>query len=329
MERRGGFPGGWRALALVAVVISVVGTIPEETSTVRANAPLTRVFATFVSHNEEATNATCAPVITNRDRYLTNRTAVVELARRIVEKGAAWDLQSEWQYLQAVQQWDDDATMGPTLGKNIIRYLAELSPEHVAVDAHSHENSGWNYADVAYQLTLLGAPPTGIVGGYIANPPSAETWTRLRKPLQGLRPPYPVWQAVALWGGGSAYHRDDPRASGIWRPRDAEHFFEDDPGQALFNIGSWTGDLTAGEGLTRLLEMLRTGRLEEGRLYTATIGIQQCRLDADPSLMSAISGIVDRFAADVATGDLVWATLPTVGRVWREEYGQAPAVLRP
>jgi len=246
-------------------------TLAAGTGTVAAP---TRVFAAFVSHNEEAaSNPPCAPVVTGRERYLANRAAVVTLARAIVERNAAWDFQSEWQYLQAVQAWDDAAVTGATDGKNIARYLAELSPSHLAVDAHSHERSGWNYADVAHLLAGLGVPPTGIVGGYIANPSSAETWTRLRQPLRGLRAPYPTWQALALWGGGSANHRDDARASGVWRPLDPERFFEDDPAQALFNIGGWTGE--------------------------------------------------------VATGELVWATLPTMARVWREEYGSQPSMVRP
>ena len=292
--------------------------------------PRTRVYAAFVSHNEEAvSNPPCAPVVTQRARYLTNRAAVVELSRVIVEREAAWDFQSEWQYLLSVQAWDDAAVTGPTKGRNIVRYLAELSPAHVAVDAHSHERSGWNYADVATLLSSLGVAPTGIVGGYIASPASAQTWTRLRSPLRGLRPPHRTWQALALWGGGSTNHVDDPRASGVWRPRAPESFFEDDPAQALFNIGGWTGEVASGDGLARLLDLLRTGHLEDGRMYTATIMIPQCLLDSDPTLIPTVEAIVDRFAPDVATGDLVWATLPTMARVWREEYGSQPSQVLP
>lgn len=291
--------------------------------------PRPRVFATLVSHNEEAGNAPCAPVVTNQERYLRNRTAVVELARLVVGRGGAWDFQSEWQYLQGVQAWDDAGASGTTDGKNIVRWLAELAPDQIAVDAHSHERSGWNYADVAFLLQQLGVPTTGLVGGYIASPPSQQSWTRLRAPLVGLRPPYPVWQAQALWGGGSGNHRDDPRASGIWRPRDAEHFFEDDPSQALPNIGGWTEGLASGDGVADLLQRLRTGQLEPGRMYTATIMVPQCNLDSDPTLLPTLATILDRFVPDVATGDLVWATLPTILRTWREQYGSAPVVLRP
>jgi hypothetical protein len=182
---------------------------------------------------------------------------------------------------------------------------------------------------VAQLLAQLGVPDTGVVGGYIANPPPAQTWTRLRAPLVGLRPPFPVWQARVLWGGGSGNHVADLRASGVWRPRDAEHFLEDDPGQALFNIGGWTGDIASGDGVAALLEKLRAGQLEEGRLYTATIMIPQCRLDQDRALLPAVAAIVDRFEPDVATGDLVWATLPEIARVWRETYGSAAVILEP
>ncbi len=292
--------------------------------------PRARVYATLVSHNEEAiSNPPCAPVVTNRERYLANRAAVVDTARLVLERGGAWDFQSEWQYLQAVASWDDAAVTGDTEGKNVVRWLAELAPDRIAVDAHSHERSGWNYADVAHALAQLGVPPTGIVGGFTASPVELESWTRLRAPLTGRRPPYPAWQAQALWGGASPGHRDDPRASGVWRPRDAEHYFEDDPASTLPNIGGWTADVASGDGLATLLDLLRTNRLEPGRMYTATIMIPQCNLDSDPALQPAVAAILDRFAPDVATGDLVWATLPSVLRTWHEEYAQVPVVVRP
>lgn len=107
------------------------------------------------------------------------------------------------------------------------------------------------------------------------------------------------------------------------------HFFEDDPAQTLPNIGGWTSEQAAGDRPADLLDRLRTNRLEPGRLYMATIMIQRCNLDSDSTLQPAIAALLDRFAADVATGDLVWATLPTVLATWRGEYAQAPVVLRP
>lgn len=319
---------GVLAAALVALVGAAAGGSGSDAAAQAA--PPARVYATFVSHNEEAiSNPPCAPVVTRRERYLANRVAVLDTARLVLERGGAWDFQSEWQYLQAVAAWDDAAAIATTDGKNVVRWLAEIAPDRIAVDAHSHERSGWNYADVAHSLQQLGVPPNGIVGGFIASPASLEVWTRLRAPLVGRRPPYPVWQAQALWGAASPGHRDDPDATGVWRPRDPERFFEDDPAQSLPYIGGWTSDEAAGDGLADLLDRLRTNRLEPGRMYTATIMIQQCNLDSDAALQPAIAAILDRFAPDVATGDLVWATLPTVLRTWREEYGQAPVVVRP
>ena len=224
-------------------------------------------------------------------------------------------------------RWDDEALTATTDAKSVVKYLAELSPAHVTVDAHSHEKSGYNYADVVQMLSDLGVPATGVLGGFIATPPSSENWTRFRNgPLRGLRSPYPLWSPSVLWGGASGQHRDDPHASGVWRPKDAEHFFEDDPTQSPPNIGGYTSDRVSGDGVAELLYLLRTGRLEEGHMYTATIMVDQCNLDADRTILTTVRDIIDGFAPDVATGDLVWATLPEVLRVWREEYGSTATV---
>lgn len=292
----------------------------------------TRIFVTFVSHNEESfSNPPCAPVLTDRSRFAANRAAVVSLAQVIWDKRAAWNFQSEYEFLLRLSDWESDEERRGTHGLNLVHYLNTMAPGHIQVDAHSHELRGYNYADVAYLLSRFNVPPNGIVGGFIVNPVAQQTWTRLRTPLASRKYPGYTWQASTLWGGGSPNHIGDSNASGIWRPKAANEFEIDDPGQALLVVGNYPGveEAIDPEPIQFLLDELRANRLQPGRMYTATIMIQQCELDNDPSLIAKAGLLIDRFQEDVRKGDLVWATLTEMVGVWREDYESAPLIVHP
>jgi hypothetical protein len=318
-----------RFLAGALAMLGACGLIAEAGGDVQAAAP-TRIYVTFVSHNEESSsNPPCAPVMTSQARYLSNRAAVVSLAHQIAERGATWDFQSEWEYLLRVSQWDDATARATTSGMNIVEYLSRMAPEQVVVDAHSHERRGYNYADVAYLLETLGVSSTGVVGGFIYTPASRETWTRLQTGLRGQRYPSAFWQPEILWGGGSANHMADSNASGIWRPKSAAEFHTDDPTQRLINIGHYVGGPLESYGIEDLLDRLRAGTLEPGHMYTATMMIPQCELDSDPAAIPRVLDIIDNFADAVGDGSMVWATLPEMARIWHDEYGSTPTIFRP
>ena len=299
---------------------------------VLVGADRTRIFVTFVSHNEESfSNPPCAPVMTDRNRFAANRAAVASLAQVIWDKRATWSFQSEYEFLLRLGDWETDEERRGTQGLNLVHYLNTMAPGHIQVDAHSHELHGYNYADVAYLLSRFNVPPNGIVGAFIVNPVAQQTWTRLRAPLEGRTYPGYTWQASTLWGGGSPNHIQDSNASGIWRPKAANEFEVDDPRQQLMVVGNYPGveEAIDPEPIQFLLDGLRANRLQPGRMYTATIMIQQCELDNDRSLIPKVGLLIDRFQEDVRQGDLVWATLTEMVRVWREDYESAPLIAHP
>ena len=131
----------------------------------------TRIYVTIGSHNETKGNPPCDRILTPNvpdcAPYLKNRAATIEFAKRVVAAGAAYDLQSDWLYLQHVASCDVGDVLQSTQGKNLIQWLAELAPGQISVDPHSHEAGGYNMADVAKMLVDLGAPDSGIVGGFL------------------------------------------------------------------------------------------------------------------------------------------------------------------
>lgn len=290
----------------------------------------TRIVATFVTHNEESfSNPACRPVLTDRARYLENRAALVDFATLIASRGAALNVQSEWEYQLRVADWDDGAARATTAGRNVLDYLNTLAPGQVEVDVHSHELRGYNYADVAALLEGLGVHPNGVVGGFTWWPTSAATWPRLQTPLDALRYRF-TWEAAILWGAAGGGHRMDSGASGIWRPASAAAFHTHDPGQRLINVGNFPGTGASDiDALRGLLDELHAGLLEPGHLYTATFILPQCDLDTDPSLVTEAEALISAVAGDVDAGDLVWAPLTGMVHMWEDEYDSVPTIYRP
>ena len=159
-----------RTLSLLAVALAFIGSLPGGASLQAA--ARTRVYLTFASHNDYSlSNLPCRPVIQSRDRYLANRAALVSIAELIASRGGTYDFQTDWEYMTRVSEWDDQAVKQSTDGLNVIAWLARFAPGRVAVHAHSHENVGYNYADVAYLVEqMTGLASTNVVGGYIASP---------------------------------------------------------------------------------------------------------------------------------------------------------------
>ena len=84
----------------------------------------TRIVVTFVSHPEESvSNPPCAPVMTDRTRFAASRAAVVSLAQVILDKRATWDVQSEWEYLLRLNDWETSEERQRTQGLNLVHYL--------------------------------------------------------------------------------------------------------------------------------------------------------------------------------------------------------------
>lgn len=338
------------ALGLLGVACGEVSSSPDAGLPRDAGPPPpARIYASFVSHNEDDLNDLCASrlfglsatpagpsagaTVPPRDLYLAMRAATVELAQTIVEAGAAYDMQSDYPFLDAVDRYDDATVMASTGGQNLVSWLATFAPGSVTVDAHSHEHrylgEPVSYADVAALVAeLTGLPSTGVVGGFLAAPAGDEDWTRFRAgPVVALRVRSAgyAWSPGVLWGSGSPMHVADVDISGVWRPTDGDHFDVDDPASTLPNIGVWYPTEESARGLDDLLGRLHAGTLEAGHLYTVTIMSTHCDLDA--ARIAEVRSIVDAHAADVAAGDLVWATLPEVLRAWREDYGAVPTIL--
>ncbi|MCC7365184.1 MAG: hypothetical protein IT303_12520 [Dehalococcoidia bacterium] len=272
------------------------------------------VYLTLVSHNEEP-NTRQPNFLANPEFYLANRDILVEIVNLLDEYGAAYNFQSDWNFLQAISRYDTGAVTANTEDMNVLRWMSEVMG--VEIDPHSHETI-YNYADVAYLHEQLGVEPTDVVGGFLYYPYEQQEWEQFFSVLQGREYPDYTWDANILWGAATPGHRgEDEHVSGIWRPTDATNFFVDNPESDLVYVGTCGSDLAGFEGLVADLE---SGAAPANGFYTASIMIPpQGQWDEDT--VAEVQAILDALDDEFATGRVQWANLTDVVDLWETGYG--------
>lgn len=242
------------------------------------------VLVALFTHNEDPHHPSYPDFVNDKGAYRTFRSSLLEFARELRSRNLSWNWQSDWNFLNAVLKYEveerDAELLGQTEGKNLVVYLRDSGVE---IDPHSHENDGYNYADVAYLITRTGVTPAPIVGGHIYDPSESgyQNWPRFANGLRGARFPDYTFRPTMLTGAGSGSHRRDPVATGLWKPASATDFFTHSSAGALTAFGGWDGNLDRFEGLLRLSE---AGALPAGPT-TAAFGFNQWQI-AEPGYLS-------------------------------------------
>jgi len=309
--------------------IEMEGTSSSNTETTgeSSDIPRTKVFAAIVTHNEQRSNTKCRAVLEDEEAWHENRAIMVEFVKAIVEAGGAYDLQTDFSWLEKMREWETDQERTTTDGKNFLEWVATSFPGQTTVDPHNHDSTH-NYADVAYLLSEVGVPDTGVVGGLIWHPVSSQDWERFRTPLSGLRYPDKFWKGEILWGAATHLHMGpDSEATGIWRPQSAESFHEHDPSGDLIYMGNYINahfSIGAGEGVQELLDQVSDNAHPEGVMLTASVFTDQCGMTSEK--VDAIRAMIARHQTAVDSGDLVWATVPDIITTWKTDYKSKPYI---
>ena len=230
------------------------------------------VYVVLFTHIEDNTPAGSLSTSQARTQYLNTRAGIIEMAKLAQRYEVRWSFQPDWKILLTALQFEDAALMQNTGGKNFLRYLKEEL--HVVSDPHSHEGMGYNYTDVAHLLDLLGVGGSTVIGGHVWDPslPQFQNWDRFRVPVRGTKYPSALWRGDVLMGSGTPNHVNDPYVTGIWRPKDRDHYFVDDPAGNIACVGQYKGDLTS---IPELVAMHRTGKISADKILTASFHI--CR----------------------------------------------------
>jgi hypothetical protein len=271
---------------------------------------------TIVSHNEEPTWRQ-NDYLNNQRFYLQNRELVRQLAVAIKARNAAWNVQSDWNFLLAVEKYDTPQVTASTNNKNILRWLVE--DMGFELNPHAHEST-YNYADVAYLHERIArvATPT-VVGGFLYYPvENPQGWEQHSNGEPGVKNPSYFWKPNILWGAATGKHQGpDEESYGIWRPKDKTNFTTHSDTQRLIYIGSGCKSDFEETGPAGIDAFLNASNLNPNGFYTANYMINQGRLTTET--ITRVAAELDRLAAN---SRIIWSPLSKTVAQWQASGAQ-------
>lgn len=284
------------------------------------------VQVVLFTHIEDNTPAGELGSEQSRKAYLALRGKLVEVAELAKSYDLAWVLQPDWKYLEAAKLYEDATARAATGGKNVFRYLHD--DLGVPIDPHSHENGGYNYADIAYLLTGLGVGGSTVIGGHIWDPalPQFQEWDRFRVALAGEHYPEASWRGDILIGAGTPNHVNDPTVSGIWRPKDRDHYFTDDPDGNIVSVGAWTKSVA---GVAELVALHENGVVPPDQILTSSWNIVPSTLTKPTGLAEIEETVLKPLAALRDQGKVAVTDFTTLVALWKGAYGGKASIYQP
>ena len=313
------------ALAVQCACGSAAPTAPSSTTPGAPSTPTVSqpVYVVLFTHIEDNTPAGEFGSAAARASYARARQGLIDMATLARRYNLKWVLEPDWTFLLATQAYEDADMMSNTAGKHVLRYLRDSMG--VAIDAHSHENGGYNYTDVAELLVQLGVGGSTVMGGHVWDPalPQFQMWDRFRVPVSGSRYPSARWRAEILMGAGTPNHVNDPTVSGVWRPRDRNSFFTDDPTGNIVSVGAFKGDVP---GIVELNTLSAAGTIASNCMKTASIHILMANLTSAGGLASTENTYVAPVAA--LGSQAVTTDFTSLVGTWRSQYASNGCVYR-
>jgi hypothetical protein len=303
----------WPGVAAVAGLL-IFTSLRAHAADCLSNTPV--LHLAIATHSEDQPNYSA-----NKTLYVNNRNALVAFAQLMAARNLKWNWQCDWSFLNAAYTNEvflpDANLLASTANTNIVAWLRYVMG--VETDPHSHENGGYNYADVAFLFTRMGVTPSGVVGGHIYDPAYAtyQNWPKfLGAGLSGMRYTNYVWRPQLLMGGGTPNHIADPVATGLWLPAGASNYLGHSPIGAIAAWGQWGEDR-----FTELLDLLATNGLPTNRMWTAGFTFGQGQFTTPGYLTNVVTPIVDMLAAFRDAGRIRVVQFEEGLNIWTNEFG--------
>lgn len=302
-----------RFLAVGAPLLAVLLLIAAP-----APADVPPVYVVMFTHVEDNTPGGLLGSMQSRQNYQFHRSNLIAMAAMAESAGVQWTLQPDWKLLEAALLYEDSALRATTNDKNFLRYLKE--DRGVVIDPHSHENGGYNYTDVAHLLDSLGVGATTVIGGHVWDPslPQFQEWDRFRVPVAGQHYPSATWRGDLLIGSGTPNHVNDPLVSGVWRPRDRDHYFEHDPSANITAVGQYKKSIAS---IAELIALYRSGVVPPTAMLTFSCNINPATLAAAGGLAAVADTVIAPLAAWRDSGLVVPTDFTSLVHTWETAYG--------
>jgi len=279
-----------------------------------------RVRVVLFTHIEDQSPAGTLGSPQSRQSYLELRARLIEVAERARDEGVPWVFQPDWKILEAALLYEDAALTASTGGHNFLVHLRDTLG--VAIDPHSHENGGYNYTDVAYLLDRFGVGGSTVIGGHIWDPALSQfqQWDRFRVPVPGEKYPEFTWRGDILTGSGTPNHVNDPLLSGLWRPKDRDHYFVDDPGGNIVCVGAWHDGVP---GVVELVGLYADGTVPATTLLTASWNIRPADITAPDGPATIAETVFRPLKAMQDRGEIELTDFTSLVADWRAAGGVA------
>ncbi len=275
------------------------------------------VYVVIFTHIEDNVPGSELGTADSRRQYVAWREQLIAAAELFRSHRAPWVLEPDWKILEAALRYEDATLTAATSGKNLFRYLKE--DLQVVVDPHSHEKQGYNYTDVAHLLDSLGVGGSTVIGGHVWDPtlPQFQRWDRFRLPVRGSKYPWALWRGTILMGSGTPNHVNDPVVSGVWRPKDRFHFFEDEPAGNIVCIGQYTGDTA---GVNRLVALYESGEVSSQYMLTAHLHLKPAVIAAAGGLRAVEDTLLTPLLRLRDQGKIVLTDFTSLVEDWRSRF---------
>ncbi|TAE29984.1 MAG: hypothetical protein EAZ92_05495 [Candidatus Kapaibacterium sp.] len=339
--------------AVLALLLGIVHT-PHNSLLVNAQPAQDTLYINLNTHAEESDRDPQGMTLNysaNQIQYTHYRALVKQIADMVRSKGAKWNYQSDWNFLDGGIKYDrGDAS---TNNKNLFRWMAEDNNGRIQLDPHAHETR-YNYADVAKMLDSVSpvVKASKNVGGFTWNGPMAAsslmgmsvrgyTWDSLGKGLQGRVFRNYTWKAEVLLGGASynprtmmTSHGQDLNHAGAWRPRDTSTsgYKNHTCTAALANLGvggdaliNDSGDVASNVAavMANIRATIAAMKANKGKFFVMQIQTNQ-RAFTRAGYMDKISRVIDSVNVLMRTERVQWATHSEKAATWKALYNEQP-----
>ncbi len=270
----------------------------------------------------------------SRDSYVNWRDKLIAIGELFYKQQVKWVFEPDWKFLLAALQYEEAPLTAITNNKNLLRYLKE--DLNVTIDPHSHEHQGYSYTDVAHLLDSLGVGGSSVVGGHVWDPnlPQFAEWDRFRVPVAGSKFPWAVWRGDILMGSATPSHINDPAVSGVWRPKDRYHFFEDDSQGNIVAVGQYKNSAHEShqkfiQNLNELITLYTNQNVPVEYMLTASKHLSPADISAPHSLKIITDSLLVPLLALETAGKVKITDFTSLVADWRSLFIARPFIYNP
>ena len=289
--------------------------------------PVPKLYIFLASHNED--NIGYLNGTMGHNRYIANRAALVNVCAMVQAKGMKYNWGSDHIALRAIAQFDTGSVLTATNGKNLCRWMTE--DMGVVCDPHSHEVT-YNYADVAYLMSLLGVTPSNTMSGFLYDQlQSGHSWEEYQTPHAGDSFPAYSWAPQFIWGAGSPSHVNDPLYFGVYRPTSMASFSTHTSTNHLIYVGTGCqlklkDTVSVAEAWAVIkndINAIQSGVLPANGIYMQEIMYSEGDV-AMPWFFPLLDALTDSVNTLISAGTAEWKNIADIGTEWLNNFGNQP-----